>query len=207
MIRAEARGAWDEIEARLRPYVARRIPAGVEMGDVLQDIFLKLYRGQETLRNEDSFGGWVYRIAERSITDHLRAHLKQPLAPAELTEATRDAPTPAPFDDDLAPELAQCVALFVARLPSPFREAVTLTELQGVTHRNAADMLAVPLSTLKSRVARGREKIRRMFDQCCELTLDSRGRVIQCDPRAMSEIPSDCRAAAAEWAAGQRMRL
>lgn len=200
MIQTEARGAWHELESRLRPYIARRIPARVEINDILQDIFLKLYRGQETLRDEDSFGGWVYRIAERSIVDHLRAIRKQPLARAELSEEVTDAAAPIPLDEDLAPELAQCVAMFVAKLPSPYREAITLTELQGVTHKNAAELLTVPLSTLKSRVARGRTKIRQLFNQCCELTIDGRGRVIQCDPRALSEIPPDFRAAAAQWA-------
>jgi RNA polymerase sigma-70 factor (ECF subfamily) len=70
-----------------------------------------------------------------------------------------------------------------ARLPSPYRQAVTLTELQGLTQKDAAELLGVTLSAMKSRVQRGRERIRQMFEECCELTLDCRGRVTECTPR------------------------
>jgi hypothetical protein len=60
-------------------------------------------------------------------------------------------------------------------------------------------MLGLSVSGVKSRVQRGRAKIRSMFDECCEISLDCRGRVVQCDPRPMEEVPADCRAAAASW--------
>jgi len=89
----------------------------------------------------------------------------------------------------------------VARLPSPYREAVTLTELQGLTQKEAAEMVGVSLSGLKSRVQRGREKIRAMFEACCEISVDCRGRVVECASRDLEEIPDDCRGAAASWTA------
>jgi RNA polymerase sigma-70 factor, ECF subfamily len=102
--------------------------------------------------------------------------------------------------------LAECVALFVARLPSPYREAVTLTELEGLTQKEAADMLGVSVSGLKSRVQRGRDKIRRMFEECCRISVDGRGCVIECEPRNLEEVPLDCQDAAISWAARLRGR-
>lgn len=196
MISTKARGLWQELDTKLRPYIARRVPAGIEPNDVLQDIFVRLYRAQDSLRDEDSFGGWVYRIARNAIADHLRDYRRTPV----LVSETPDYETNAAGEDDLGPALAPCIAIFVARLPSPFREAITLTELNGLTHKAAAEMLNVPLSTLKARVARGRQKIRSMFDECCVVAVDSRGRVTQCDARDPSEVPADCRSMALEWA-------
>jgi RNA polymerase sigma-70 factor (ECF subfamily) len=62
-------------------------------------------------------------------------------------------------------------------------------------------MLGISLSGMKSRVQRGREKIRDMFAECCRISVDSRGRVMECEPHALDEIPEDCRGAAASWAA------
>jgi len=45
MIPPEARGAWNELEARLRPYVTRRVASAVDVDDVLQEIFVRMYRG------------------------------------------------------------------------------------------------------------------------------------------------------------------
>ena len=88
----------------------------------------------------------------------------------------------------------------MARLPSPYREAITLTELQGLTQKDAAEMMGVSLSGMKSRVQRGRERIRAMFEACCEISLDCRGRVVACEARDIEQVPEDCRGTAASWA-------
>lgn len=198
MIPAEARGAWREVEARLRPFVARRV-APSDVDDVVQETFVRVYRGLATLEDGERFGAWVYRIAGNAIADHERQRARHPSVPG-AGDDERSATTAADAEDDLESELAECIALFVARLPSPYREAVTLTELQGLTQKDAAAMLGVSLSAMKSRVLRGRERIRRMFEDCCEISVDCRGHVIQCTARNPDEVPEDCREAAESWA-------
>jgi len=203
MIPTEARGAWSEIEARLRPYVARRMASRADVDDILQEIFVRMQRGLAELRDGERFGGWVYRIAEHVIIDSVRARARDPVVSSSQlpdgcsTEGDDDI-------DALQSDLGECVALFVARLPSPYRDAITLTELEGLTQKDAAEMLGVSLSGMKSRVQRGREKIRDMFDECCRISVDCRGRVVECEPRSLDEIPVDCRDAATEW--GRRRR-
>jgi RNA polymerase sigma-70 factor (ECF subfamily) len=99
------------------------------------------------------------------------------------------------LEDDgpnLAEELAACVAPFVAMLASPYRQALTLTELEGLSHSDAAKMLGISVSGMKSRVQRGRIRLRHMFDACCEIALDVRGHVIACEPRAPNASPPGC---------------
>jgi hypothetical protein len=73
MLASEARGAWQDIEQRLRPYVARRVASPCDIEDVLQEIFVRIHRGLSALRDGESFGGWVYRIAQSCIADAARA--------------------------------------------------------------------------------------------------------------------------------------
>ena len=199
MIPSEARGAWRDIEARLRPYVARRVASVAEVDDVVQEILVRIHTGLASLHDGERFGGWVYRIAERAIADSARARARAPLA--QDVERSADAGTGPDEAADLQLDLGECVALFVARLHSPYREAITLTELQGLTQRAAAEMLGVSLSGMKPRVQRGREKIREMFEECCQISVDCRGRVVECESRSLEEIPADCRGAAVSWAA------
>jgi RNA polymerase sigma-70 factor, ECF subfamily len=201
VIPAEARGAWSELRARLAPYVARRVSSGADVDDVLQEVFVRVHRGLPSLADGERFGPWVYRVAANAIADHARSRARHPLVQSAV-DAT-DAPTvlPPEPDDLLEGDLAECIALFVSRLPSPYREAVTLTELEGLTQRDAAEMLGVSLSGMKSRVQRGRERIRDMFGQCCELAVDARGRVLECTPRSLDQVPEDCRDAARSWPA------
>jgi RNA polymerase sigma-70 factor (ECF subfamily) len=202
LISAEARGAWREVEARLRPYVARRVPSHVDVDDVLQETFVRMHRGLATLADGERFGAWVYRIAASAIADNLRSRVRHPLASARTNDDA--AQVDAEPDENLEAELAECVALFVARLPSPYREAITLTELEGLTQKDAAEMLGISVSGMKSRVQRGRDRIRRMFEECCEISRDCRGHVTDCTPRALDEVPSDCRDAALSWATRHR---
>lgn len=82
--------------------------------------------------------------------------------------------------------------MFVAMLPSPYREALTLTELEGMTQKDAAFMLGISLPAMKSRVQRGREKLRETLEACCHIALDARGAVVSCEPRPDGRLP-DCR--------------
>jgi RNA polymerase sigma-70 factor (ECF subfamily) len=202
MIGAEARGAWKELEQRLRPYLARRVASPVDIDDLLQDIFVRMHQSLASLRDEERFGGWVYRIANSAIVDRARRHARSPHV-ASAPETEPDVPAEE-SESQLQAELGECVALFVSRLPSPYREAVTLTELEGLTQKEAAEMLGVSLSGLKSRVQRGREKIRYMFEECCHVSVDCRGRVIECEPRDLDQVPPDCRDTAASWASRPR---
>lgn len=205
MIGSEARGAWKELEQKLRPYLARRVASPVDIDDLLQDIFVRMHQGLTELRDEERFGGWVYRIANSAVVDRARQRSRAPQTGDSDDVAASDLPqAPVVPEDELQADLSECVALFVSRLPSPYREAVTLTELQGLTQREAAEMLDISLSGLKSRVQRGREKIRRMFEECCQISVDCRGRVIQCEARKLDEVPADCRDAATSWAARER---
>lgn len=202
MIGTEARGAWKELERHLRPYLARRVASAADIDDLLQDIFVRLHQGLSTLHDEERFGGWVYRIANNAVIDKARQRARAPLVDS------KDEP-PAVANDEAAErlqsDLAECVALFVGRLPSPYREAITLTELEGLSQKEAAEMLGASLSGMKSRVQRGREKIRNMFEKCCQISVDCRGRVIECEPRKLAEVPPDCRDAAQSWATRERL--
>lgn len=172
---------WQDVEARLRPFVARRVSTN-DVDDVMQDVFVRMQKGLAGLRDEERFTSWLFQVARSSVAEHLRTRVRHPISDAESAE---ELASPADDDDrDAARSLAGCVSIFVAQLPSPYREAVTLVELEGLTAREAAEMVGISVSGMKSRVQRGREQLRRMFDQCCEIALDARGKVTDFTPRA-----------------------
>ncbi|HQP39291.1 MAG TPA: sigma factor, partial [Polyangiaceae bacterium] len=69
MIDPAARGAWRDLEAKLRPFVARRVRSDVDVDDIVQDVFLRMQRGLAGLRDEERFGPWVYQVARSAIAD------------------------------------------------------------------------------------------------------------------------------------------
>ncbi len=189
MIESSARGAWRELEAKLRPFVARRVQSALDVDDIVQDVFLRMQRGLAGLRDEERFGPWVYQVARSAIVDHLRAAAKHRVVDVDGPEEQS-----LEIDDDRAveEELAGYLAPFVAMLPSPYREALTLVELEGLTQKQAAEMVGISLSGMKSRVQRGRAQLRKSLEDCCHIALDVRGRVVSCEPRADGRLPDGC---------------
>ena len=189
MIDPAARGAWRELEAKLRPFIARRLRSDVDVDDVVQDVFLRMQRGLAGLRDEERFGPWVYQVARSAIVDHHRVAAKHRVVDSDGRDEQ-----PLDVDDDRAieEELARYLAPFVAMLPSPHREALTLVELEGLTQKQAAEMLGISLSGMKSRVQRGRVLLRKALEDCCHIALDARGRVVGCEPRADGRLPDGC---------------
>jgi RNA polymerase sigma-70 factor (ECF subfamily) len=189
MIDSAALGAWGDLEAKLRPFIARRVPAGADVDDVLQDVFLRMHRGLAGLRDRERLGPWVYQIARNASIDHARSSARHQVEESNGLEAF---PHSAEDDRSTERELASQIATFVALLPSPYREALTLTELQGMTQGQAANMLGISLSGMKSRVQRGRQRLRAALEECCHIALDARRRVVGCDPRSDGRVPDGC---------------
>jgi RNA polymerase sigma-70 factor (ECF subfamily) len=189
MIEPAARGAWHELEAKLRPFVARRVRSDVDVDDIVQDIFLRMQRGLAGLRDDERFGPWVYQVARSAIADHQRVAAKHPVVDVDGRE---DQPLEVEDDRTVEEELAGYLAPFVAMLPSPDREALTLVELEGLAQKQAAEMLGLSLSGMKSRVQRGRVQLRKALEDCCHIALDVRGRVVSCEPRSHGRRPDGC---------------
>jgi len=183
----DARRLHDELQARLRPFVARRVPSS-DVEDVLQDVFLRMQRGLAALRDEERFAPWIYRVARSAIVESHRQRARQP-QPRELDDEPEDSNSQKADPSALEQEVAAYLVQSIATLPTPYREALTLTEIEGVSQKTAADLAGISLSGMKSRVQRGREKLRERLEACCRIGVDARGRVIQCEPKD----PADCR--------------
>lgn len=184
---AVVQAAFRSLEGSLRSFLARRVREA-EVDDVLQDVFVRLQRGVGALEDEQRLEAWVYRVARSAVVDQYRSRRRH-----EVVSESEAAERPVEDDDEseVERELAGYVPYFVNALPEPYREALTLTELQGLTQKEAAERLGVSLSGMKSRVQRGRAKLREAFDACCHIALDARGRVMECVPR-QTPPPKDC---------------
>jgi RNA polymerase sigma-70 factor (ECF subfamily) len=177
---------WNDYHARLRGFIAARVDDPAEADDLLQEVFLRIHRHLGTLDADEHLQGWVYSIARNAIVDHYRR--RRPTA--ELPE---DLQAPDDEQDDVNRELEGCLAPMVAALPEPYHRALRLTELEGLTQRELADMEGLSLSGAKSRVQRGRAMVKAMMLDCCHFEFDRQGRVVDyagktggCGPRCGS---------------------
>jgi RNA polymerase sigma-70 factor (ECF subfamily) len=114
----------------------------------------------------------VYRVARNAVLDHYRA--RKPAA--ELGEVPAEPADPE--GDELEANLARSVSTFLDGLPPDHRQALYLTEYEGLTQKELAQRLGISVSGAKSRVQRARTRLKAMLLDCCHFELDRRGRVL-----------------------------
>lgn len=180
---------WEDVHANLRAFIRRRVRNPADVDDLVQRVLLRLVQGLGSLRDAERLHAWVYRTARNVIIDHYRwTATRREIASgdaADLDEMPAAAIDVAVEDEGHAlRELSACLAPMLRQLPASQRDAVTLTELDGLNQADAARHAGLSLSGMKSRVQRGRRQLRAALEDCCRIQLDRRGGVVAIDPRA-----------------------
>lgn len=141
--------------------------------DLTQEVFFRAFRHLHRFRGGSSLKTWLYRVG----LNHCRSRLSRrrwffvPLAeeaPAEglqLVEKGRN-----PEQRAMASERGRILHQALARLPLPFREAVVLCDLEGLTYEEIASVLGIRIGTVRSRIARARGKLRVLLEETPEET-------------------------------------
>ncbi len=149
--------------------VQRLIDDPSEAGDVVQDVFLKVFRNVGSFRGQSSLKTWIYRIAvneahnrRRWFCRHRRGEVGLEMEGDgrdyldQLSDSTRS-----PYDLALNEEVKSAIETALAGLNPVFRSAVILRDLEDLSYEEIADVLDVSLGTVKSRILRGRESLRK----------------------------------------------
>jgi RNA polymerase sigma-70 factor (ECF subfamily) len=139
--------------------------------DVVQEAFLRAYRGLRGFKGQAKFSSWLYRITLNLCRDWIRRDRRTPLVhapdgvdPIDLADAQVE---PGESVEDLVArrEMSRAVAAAMAELPEEQRTAILLKEYHGLTFQEIADTLHCPLSTVKTRLYQGLSVLRRRLER------------------------------------------
>ena len=163
---------WDQYSTRLRAFIRSRVWDDAEAEDILQEVFIRIHRHLCCQPEWNKPRSWIYQIARNLIIDHYRRRRETMELPESLP-AEPDLP-----EEDPEAVLALSLREMIDGLPEHYRQALLLTEYQGLTQKQLAERLGISLSGAKSRVQRAREKLRDMLLRCCHFEFDRRGRIV-----------------------------
>jgi RNA polymerase sigma-70 factor (ECF subfamily) len=169
---------WETFHTPLLQFIHKRVPDDATAEDLLQEVFLKIHQHVETLKDVKKLESWMYQITRNAIIDSYRS--TRPTTSLDVPEVLR-LPEALP-DDAVVSELFPCVQAMVRSLPEPDRQALVLTEYQGLTQKELAGRLGLSFSGAKSRVQRARARLKQMLLECCHFELDRRGRIVDYQP-------------------------
>lgn len=128
--------------------------------DATQEVFIKVFDGLKRFRKSSTLGTWIYRISVNVCLEHLRKRREAPMS--SLTDEERDEafavqdPSPSPEEVAEQRNLKELVWAAIHRLPVHMRIVVVLCDLEGLSYEEVANVLGIPIGTVKSRLNRAR---------------------------------------------------
>jgi len=177
---------WTEFHGELERFVTRRVEDPSDVEDVLQALYLRLHHGVAQGASPAHLRGWVYGSARHAIADFYRTKGRRRETPTGAMDDLGVLASGEPPTTDTAGEgasLAICVPHFVRQLPKPYREALEMTAIDGLGQGEAATRAGLSVPGMKSRVQRGRQQLKDALLDCCDVTLDPRGGVVNYELR------------------------
>ena len=150
--------------------------------DVTQDAFFAAFRGISTYHGGASFRAWLLRISSNLVYDHWRRVQRHPVESLEYLTEEDETPAPEilgalassepednPEEMVLTQELQGIIQRGLEKLPLDQRVAVVLCDVQGFSYEEVAESTQTSIGTVRSRISRGRARLRSYLDQHREL--------------------------------------
>lgn len=179
MIKRAARGSDSAFEQLVLTYQGqiynlclRMVGNPDDAADLTQEAFIKVWRALDGFQFESSFSTWLYRLASNTCLDFLRASKRRPLVPLTVTDddgetITLDVPDKAPLPEEvvLAAEAQDSLDEALAALDEGQRQIIALRVVNDLSYAEIAEILEIKEGTVKSRLARARDCLRKKYDK------------------------------------------
>lgn len=161
---------WDDFNQELKGFIFNKTKNQADTEDILQDVFLKITRNLDKVNQADNLRPYLFAIVRNTVNDYFR---NQKNGPEET-----DIPDQLPEEElqSLNSTIAECcLKPFINKLPDHYKEALLMTEFQQFSQKELAQKLNISYSGAKSRVQRGKEKLKELILTCCNYSSDRYG--------------------------------
>jgi RNA polymerase sigma-70 factor (ECF subfamily) len=165
---------WSDFHKELKRYIANVVKSQADADDILQEVFIKIISNSDKVKQAKNLRQYIYGMVRNAIGDYFR-NKKHLIAEAEISTAETEEDV-----QSLNATIANCcIKPFVNQLPEKYRIALLMTEFQDVSQKDLAEKLNITYSGAKSRVQRGKEKLKEMILNCCAYQSDVYGNLLE----------------------------
>jgi RNA polymerase sigma-70 factor, ECF subfamily len=176
---SEAAYAWliGEFQRPVYGLVYRVVSDPADAADTTQEVFLKVFRGMKHFHGESSLKTWIYRIALHEAANRKRWWFRHKAQETSIEPADSEAVSisdeamqlaltdrhESPFDNVAHREVQLRVDAELRRVPEPYRTTLILRDLEEMSYEEIAEILQISLGTVKSRLTRGRQALKKLL--------------------------------------------
>ncbi len=164
---------WEEYKSSLYRFILNRVPEEEEAKDLLQEVLLKSYQYCSKGKTVFYLKSWLYKIATNTIIDYYKkAGNRQPLVDDLMAEENNGS---------VIGEASVYIKALLRLLPDEYAIPLAMYDLGDISQKDIAQKLDLSLTNTKSRIQRGRVKLKERFLECCAVTFDENGEMISFD--------------------------
>ncbi|CAH7008756.1 RNA polymerase sigma factor SigZ [Vibrio chagasii] len=170
---------WAEYQQTLKAFLHSKVSNSADVDDLLQEILIKTFQNLHKVQDASSVKSWLFQLANNTIIDFYRKHARQQrdskIDADDLWFADLD------HNEEFKQNLSLCIEPFIQALPEQSASLLLAVDIKGQSQKALAEEQNVSYSTIKSRVQKSRGDLKNLFEQCCNLSLDKQGNVIDCE--------------------------
>lgn len=182
---------YTQFQRSLLTYIRSKIKSKEDAEDILHNVFIKIVNHSEKLSDRENLQAWIFTIARNSIIDYYRMN-------ASKNKSSIDDM----FEEQIAEEeaadstkgLDQCLSGMINSLPEEYKHIIMDSEIHGIRQKELATKYNMAYPTMRSRVQRGRDRLKQLLVTCCSIEADRHGNILDvqsknnctegCDPCA-----------------------
>jgi len=171
---------YTEFHRVLLGFIKTKVSNHQDAEDILQNVFIKVAAGIDDLSRKEKLQSWIYTIARNAIIDHYRKNANK-----KNFSAGEDVPDSIVEDEynDTTKGLDCCLNDLVNQLPGEYRDIIVDVEMNDVKQKDLVEKYDLAYPSIRSRVQRGREKLKQIFLNCCHIQWDNRGNILNVQPK------------------------
>lgn len=175
---------WNACNQKIFAFIRKHVADEFISEELLQEIFIKIHKSIDDLKDQTKIHNWVFQIARNTITDHYRKNKKQFIGAEEkvLFNEVEQTINEDSNDENLNEEIILALKPMVDSLPDKYSQALKMVEFEGMSQVKLAKELGISVSGAKSRIQRARKLIKDQLMRCCHYEFDKYGNAIGIKP-------------------------
>lgn len=179
----EVAAIYNQFHQSLLAYVRSKIRCKEDAEDILQNVFIKIANHVNSVSEKEKLNSWVFTVARNAIIDHYRVRASKKSTPLDERAAEY-------LVEDAMPNstkgLEHCLHSMIDLLPEEYKSIIIDSELNEVKQKDLAAKYSMPYPSMRSRVQRGRERLKQLLYNCCHIETDARGYILS------AQVKQDC---------------
>jgi len=176
----EIEAIHNQFHKTLYSYILTRVRSAEDASDILQEVFIKISLKINSLADGERLKSWIFAIVRNTIIDYYRKSANN-RSTALTDQVINDAIDE--NDEDATQGLDKCLKGFIQQLPEEYRLIIIDSEIKGIKQKDLIKKYNLAYSSVRSRVQRGRARLKEMLTRCCKIETDTRGNILESTPK------------------------